>query len=56
MKMEKILKGFHIDKPGKFRLADYDPADTCGLTLEDQGACDARERHRAAGAHAGARH
>ena len=34
MKMEKILKRFRIDKPGKFRLADYDPADTCGLTLD----------------------
>jgi PPK2 family polyphosphate:nucleotide phosphotransferase len=34
MKMEKIVKRYRIDKPDKFRLADYDPADTSGLTLD----------------------
>ena len=34
MKMEKLLKRYRIDKPDKFRLADYDPADTAGLTLD----------------------
>ena len=34
MKMEKLLKRFRVDKPDKFRLADYDPADTCGLDIE----------------------
>jgi len=34
MKLSKIIKRFRIDKPGKFRLADFDPADTCGLDIE----------------------
>jgi PPK2 family polyphosphate:nucleotide phosphotransferase len=34
MKIAKLLKRYRIDKPGKFRLADYDPADTAGLTLD----------------------
>ncbi len=34
MKLEKIIKRFRIDKPDKFRLADYDPADTCDLDIE----------------------
>jgi PPK2 family polyphosphate:nucleotide phosphotransferase len=34
MSLEKALRGFRIDKPHKFRLADYDPADTCGLDVE----------------------
>jgi PPK2 family polyphosphate:nucleotide phosphotransferase len=34
MKLEKIVKRFRIDKPSKFHLADYDPADTCGLSVD----------------------
>ena len=34
MKLSKIIKRFRIDRPGKFRLADFDPADTCGLDIE----------------------
>src|SRR6187397_3480384 len=34
MKLEKIIKRFRVDKPDKFRLADVDPADTCGLDIE----------------------
>ena len=34
MKLAKMVKRFRIDKPDKFRLADFDCADTCGLDLE----------------------
>jgi len=34
MKLTKIVKKFRIDKPDKFRLADYDPADTCGVDID----------------------
>ena len=34
MPLTKALRRLRIDKPDKFRLADYDPADTCGLDLE----------------------
>ena len=34
MEIEKILKRFRIDKPDKFRLADYDCTDTCGLSID----------------------
>jgi PPK2 family polyphosphate:nucleotide phosphotransferase len=34
MSLAKALRRFRIDKPDKFRLADLDPADTCGLDLE----------------------
>jgi PPK2 family polyphosphate:nucleotide phosphotransferase len=34
MKLTKIIKRFRIDKPAKFRLADYDTADSCGLDIE----------------------
>ncbi len=34
MKPFKLLKRFRIDKPGNFRLADIDPADTCGADME----------------------
>jgi PPK2 family polyphosphate:nucleotide phosphotransferase len=34
MKLTKIIRRFRIDKPDKFRLSDYDPADTCGLDIE----------------------
>ena len=34
MKLTKIVKQFRIDKPDKFRLSDYDPADTGGLDID----------------------
>jgi PPK2 family polyphosphate:nucleotide phosphotransferase len=34
MSLAKALRRFRIDQPHKFRLADFDPADTCGLDLE----------------------
>ncbi len=34
MKLEKMLNRFRVDKPDKFRLADYDCADTCGLSID----------------------
>src|SRR5262249_54159675 len=34
MKLSKIVKHFRVDKPDKFRLADFDCADTCGLDIE----------------------
>ncbi len=34
MKLAKIVKSFRIDKPGKFKLADRDCADTGGLDIE----------------------
>src|SRR6266566_4361104 len=34
MKLTKIIGKFRIDHPGKFRLSDFDPADTCGLDIE----------------------
>jgi len=34
MKLAKIIKRFRIDKADKFRLADFDCADTCGLDLD----------------------
>jgi PPK2 family polyphosphate:nucleotide phosphotransferase len=34
MSIAKVLHRFRIDKPDKVRLADYDPADTCGLDIE----------------------
>src|SRR6186997_1263032 len=34
MKLEKLIKRFRVDRPDKFRLADVDPADTCGLDIE----------------------
>src|ERR1043166_362917 len=40
MKPAKYVKHFRIDKPEKFRLADYDPADTMGLDIEKSEAKD----------------
>jgi len=40
MNRAKIIKGFRIEKPHKFRLADYDPRDTCGLDIEKETAKD----------------
>jgi PPK2 family polyphosphate:nucleotide phosphotransferase len=34
MKTPKLIKRFRIDKPDKFRLAEIDPADVCGLEIE----------------------
>jgi PPK2 family polyphosphate:nucleotide phosphotransferase len=34
MDLTKIIKKFRIDKPGKFRLSDFDCADSYGLDLE----------------------
>jgi PPK2 family polyphosphate:nucleotide phosphotransferase len=34
MKLSKIIKRFRIDHPHKFRLADIDPGDTCGLDID----------------------
>jgi PPK2 family polyphosphate:nucleotide phosphotransferase len=34
MKFAKLIKPLRIDKPDKFRLADHDPGDTCGLDIE----------------------
>jgi PPK2 family polyphosphate:nucleotide phosphotransferase len=34
MKLEHIAKRFRIDEPDKFRLADHDPADCCGLSID----------------------
>jgi PPK2 family polyphosphate:nucleotide phosphotransferase len=36
MKLAKILKHCRVDKPGHFRLADYDPAETFGLSGETE--------------------
>ena len=34
MKLAKIVKHCRIDKPGKFKLADFDPAETFGLPTD----------------------
>jgi PPK2 family polyphosphate:nucleotide phosphotransferase len=34
MQSSKLVKRFRIDKPKKFRLRDYDPADTSGLSFD----------------------
>ena len=34
MKLAKMINRFRIDKPDKFRLSNYDPADTCGVDIE----------------------
>jgi PPK2 family polyphosphate:nucleotide phosphotransferase len=34
MDLTKIIKKFRVDKPGKFRLSDFDCADTYGLDIE----------------------
>jgi PPK2 family polyphosphate:nucleotide phosphotransferase len=34
MKLEKMLERYRVDKPDKFRLADHDPADTCGMSID----------------------
>lgn len=34
MKLGEIASRYRVDQPGKFRLADHDPADCCGLTID----------------------
>src|SRR5205085_12334179 len=34
MKLTKIVKKFRIDKPDKFRLSDFEPADNCGIDID----------------------
>ena len=34
MKLSRIIKRFRIDHPDKFRLADIEPGDTCGLDID----------------------
>jgi len=38
MKLEKIAKRFRVDKANKFKLADYDPAESCGLSIDKDDA------------------
>jgi PPK2 family polyphosphate:nucleotide phosphotransferase len=38
MKLDQIAKRYRIDQPDKFKLADYDPADCCGLTIDKDDA------------------
>lgn len=34
MKLEHFARRFRIDRPERFRLADHDPADCCGLSID----------------------
>jgi len=34
MKLERLARHYRIDKPAAFRLADHDPADCCGLSID----------------------
>jgi len=38
MKLEQIAKGFRIDHPARFRLAQHDPAEVCGLSIDKSDA------------------
>jgi PPK2 family polyphosphate:nucleotide phosphotransferase len=38
MEIYSIAKRFRIDKPDKFRLSKYDPAECCGLTVDKKEA------------------
>ena len=38
MKLAHIAKRFRIDRPDKFRLADHDPAECCGLAVGEKEA------------------
>ncbi len=40
MKLDKIAKRFRIDKPDKFKIADYDPAECFGLSIDKDDAKD----------------
>ena len=41
MKLDSIAKRFRIHKPKHFRIADHDPAECCGLTVDKAEANDA---------------
>src|SRR5438128_1789045 len=34
MKLTKVVKKFRIDKPDKFRLSNFEPADNCGIDID----------------------
>ena len=38
MKLEQIAHRFRIDKPDTFRIADHDPAECCGLSIDKDDA------------------
>jgi PPK2 family polyphosphate:nucleotide phosphotransferase len=38
MEFNKLIKRFRIDRPARFRLADIDPGDCCGLDIEKDDA------------------
>ena len=38
MKLEHLARRFRIDKPQRFRIADHDPADCCGLAIDKSDA------------------
>jgi len=38
MKLAKIAERFRVDKPDQFRLADIDPAESCGLNIKKEEA------------------
>jgi PPK2 family polyphosphate:nucleotide phosphotransferase len=38
MKIEKLIKRYRIDDPDRFRLSDFDPADTSNLDFDKNGA------------------
>ena len=40
MKLDQIAARFRIDKPDKFKLADHDPGDCCGLSMDKDDAKD----------------
>jgi len=43
MKLDQIAKKFRIDAPAKFRIADHDPEDCCGLSMDKGEAKDLLE-------------
>jgi PPK2 family polyphosphate:nucleotide phosphotransferase len=43
MKLETLARRFRIDKPDKFRLADHEPGDCCGLDIDKKEAKDMLE-------------
>jgi PPK2 family polyphosphate:nucleotide phosphotransferase len=40
MKFAKLIKRFRIEKAHRFKLADFDPADTCGMDIGKSAAKD----------------
>ena len=43
-RIEKYVHPFRISKGKGFRLKDFDPGDTCGLTLDKGEAADLLQR------------